>query len=249
MKKLRQIPEAEVIAGFLKNEYYQEEFHSDRTQFESVVIQPDTTNTAQNALRRALLFRRRGHLWREIPAGTQWHEVQLEDCDLKRVRVFPRHPWWAITLGGFQLERIAERIRNGRASHLPQFMTKIHSLGYHMRMEPRRSTVVLIGVDETLPLTILEGNHRLTAAMLVSRTLIGERFQVICGFSPQMRHCCWYATTPAALVRYLTHRLQNLFYDPEADLARVLVPEAVGGLVQPASELPQALKGDAMLRQ
>ena len=38
MKKLRRVTEAEVIAEFLKNEFYQEEFHQDREQFEELVL-------------------------------------------------------------------------------------------------------------------------------------------------------------------------------------------------------------------
>ena len=38
MKRLRQVTEAEVIAEFLKNEFYQEEFHQDREQFEDLVL-------------------------------------------------------------------------------------------------------------------------------------------------------------------------------------------------------------------
>ena len=38
MKRLRRVTEAEVIAEFLKNEFYQEEFHQDREQFEHLVL-------------------------------------------------------------------------------------------------------------------------------------------------------------------------------------------------------------------
>ena len=33
MKRLRRVYEPEVISEFLKNEFYQEEFHADRSQF------------------------------------------------------------------------------------------------------------------------------------------------------------------------------------------------------------------------
>ncbi len=41
MKRLRRVTEAEVIAEFLKNEFYQEEFHHDREQFEQLVLGAD----------------------------------------------------------------------------------------------------------------------------------------------------------------------------------------------------------------
>src|SRR4051794_35096627 len=67
MKKLRRVTESEVIAEFLKNEFYQEEFHRDRDQFEGLVLEADISNDEENMLRRTLLFRRRGHMWRELP--------------------------------------------------------------------------------------------------------------------------------------------------------------------------------------
>ena len=65
MKKLRRITEAEVIAEFLKNEFYEKDFNHDRERFRGVVTQADVTNEGENAIRRALLFRRRGHMMRE----------------------------------------------------------------------------------------------------------------------------------------------------------------------------------------
>ena len=53
MKRLRHVTEAEVIAEFLKNEFYQEEFHEDREQFEQLVLGAQITDETANALRRA----------------------------------------------------------------------------------------------------------------------------------------------------------------------------------------------------
>ncbi len=55
MKRLRRVTEAEVIAEFLKNEFYQEEFHEDREQFEQLVLGAEITDETGNALRRALV--------------------------------------------------------------------------------------------------------------------------------------------------------------------------------------------------
>ena len=42
-------------------------------------------------------------------------------------------------------------------------------------------TVLLIGVDDRSPLTILDGNHRMAAAMLAQPPADLESFQFICG--------------------------------------------------------------------
>jgi len=222
MKRLRRVTEAEVISEFLKNEFYHEEFHRDRRQWEHLVLDADITNERENLLRRALLFRRRGHMWRELPAETQWWQVQFEPGDLERVRVFPRAHWLRIGRGNFYLKDVAERIRVARnKGKRHDFMTKIQSLSYRLRVEYDNSSVMLIGVDETHPLTILEGNHRLTAALLASPCILQSRFRVLVGFSLLMTESCWYQTNLRNLWRYAKNRLVHL-HDREADTERLL---------------------------
>ena len=81
-------------------------------------------------------------------------------------------------------------------------------------------TVLLIGVDARSPLTILDGNHRMAAAMLAQPPAELEGFQFICGLSPAMTRCCWYRTNVNTLSRYLTNLLRHVFYDPESDIGR-----------------------------
>jgi len=223
MKIVRRSTEAEVIAEFLKNEFYQEEFHSDRESFERLVLEADLTNEHENALRRALLFRRRGHMWREVPVDTQWWEVELDSTDLTTVRVFPRAQWRKIATDSFLLRDIVNRIRSGRFSGGKRdFIARVQALSYRLRTEKDRSAVLLIGVDEHKPLTILEGNHRLTAALLAGPAVFSDQFRVLCGFSPHMSRSCWYETNLPNLWRYGQNRLRNLFYDRDADVSRVL---------------------------
>jgi hypothetical protein len=83
-------------------------------------------------------------------------------------------------------------------------------------------TVLLIGVDPHSPLTILDGNHRMAAAMLAHPPAAMESFRFVCGFSPAMTRCCWYHTNVNTLSRYFTNLLRHVFYDPETDLGRFL---------------------------
>ena len=225
MKKLRRVTEAEVIAEFLKNEFYQEEFHEDREQFEDLVLGAEITDEAGNALRRALLFRRRGHMWRELPDDTQWWEVEIEPGDLERLRVFPRAQWRRVANGSFLLKDIVQRIKtkpfHGRTR---DFIAKVQALSYRLRNHDDNSAVLLIGVDDQKPVTVLEGNHRLTAALLASPDVMQTRFRVFCGFSPRMSQSCWYQTNVANLWRYARNRSRNLFYDRDADVERLLKP-------------------------
>lgn len=223
MRKLRRITEATVIAEFLKNEFYQEEFHRDRANFEQLVLEANITDETENALRRALLFRRRGHMWRELPADTQWWEVEFDPTDLNLVRVFPRAQWRRISNGSFLIRDIVHRIRTVRFSgRTSDFITKVLALSYRIRNEKDNSSILLIGLDEQHPFTVLEGNHRLTAALLASHGHIENRFRLYCGFSPAMTECCWYDTNLANLWRYARNRLRNLFFDRDADISRVV---------------------------
>jgi hypothetical protein len=217
----RRITEAEVIAEFLKNEFYQKEYDRDRDQYETIVLDPDLADEAQNAVRRALLYRRRGHMWREIPRDTVWHEAEIDAEDLKRIRVFPRAHWRKISDGSFLLSEIVKRIRESAIAKTDPAFSKIQLLRYRLQRDSVNSAVLLIGVDEEQPLTILEGNHRLAAAMLVSPHLVHTGFRIICGLSAHMYESCWYDTNIPTLWTYLKNRLRNLV-DKEADVNRAL---------------------------
>lgn len=235
MKRLRRVTEAEVIAEFLKNEFYQEEFHEDREQFEHLVLAADLADEVGNVLRRALLFRRRGHMWRELPADTQWREVNIEPQDLERVRVFPRAQWRRVANGSFLLKDIVKRIKSkpfrGRTR---DFISKVQALSYYLRNHDDNSAVLLIGVDDANPVTVLEGNHRLTAALLASPEVLQSRFRIFCGFSPSMSQSCWYQTNVPNLWRYGRNRVRHLFYDRDADVERLMKPARVP--VEPAAQ-------------
>jgi hypothetical protein len=228
MKKLRRVTEEEVISKFLRNEFYQEEFHHDREQFEDLVLNPDLADEDANALRRALLFRRRGHMWREIPADTAWWEVEIEPADLDRLRVFPRAQWRKVANGSFLIKNIAQRIKRQRfRGKTRDFVTRVQALSYKLRDCDDDSAVLLIGIDDTQPVTVLEGNHRLTAALLASPHILRSRFRVFCGLSPHMSESCWYQTNVSNLWRYAKNRVRNLVYDRDADVERLMNPPQV----------------------
>jgi hypothetical protein len=222
MRILQAVNEAEAIGEFLKNEFYQVEFNRDRDQFEELVLRPDFNSPEENAIRRALLYRRRGHMWRELPHDTKWFEIELEACDLRRIRVFPRAQWRRMSNGSFGITDIVDRIRTtGYQNGGDGVIAKIQQLRYRLQLEQYAgSTVLLIGINEFLPLTILEGNHRLAAALLVSPEALSTRFRVLCGLSARMPESCWYRTDVPNLVRYVKNRLTHI-YDWEADLSRL----------------------------
>ena len=222
MKKVRRTTEAEVIAEFLKAEFYHPEFDHDRDKYENFVFEPDLMDETENAIRRALLFRRRATMWREVPEDTQWWEIELDPEDLERVNVFPRAQWRRISEGNFQVLHVAQQIREQLAQGKNNdLLSKIQVLRARMQYEGPKSTVMLIGIDEHQPVTLLEGNHRFVSALLVPREIMLRRLRLVCGFSPNMENCCWYKTDLPNLLHYTKNRIKHL-WSRDADAARLL---------------------------
>ncbi len=218
---LRPLTEEEVIAEFLRNEFHHPEFDEYRSVFERIVMHPDLTNLRENELRRALLFLRRGAMWRELPSDTQWFAVGLTLDDIGRIRFFPRAQWRRIAQGSFYAPDILEQIRRVLAySKQDEFFDKLQQLSASIVSGPVSPTVLLIGVDATGPLTILDGNHRMAAAMLSQPPAPFSSFHFICGFSPKMTRCCWYYTNINTLLRYFKNLVRYFSYDPESDISR-----------------------------
>lgn len=221
MKKLLRVTEAEMLAEFLKAEFYHSEYDGDRQKFEDIVFNPNLAHEGENALRRALIYRRRGPMLRELPEDTQWWEIQLEPEELDRINVFPRAQWRSLSDGNFQALHVAERIRgqldDGKSSEL---LAKIHVLRTSMQMDGPKSMVLLIGIDESHAVTLLEGNHRFVSALLLPRELMLRRLRLVCGFSPNMEKCCWYKTDLSNLFSYTKNRIKHL-WSRDADLSRL----------------------------
>jgi hypothetical protein len=244
VRKLRQVAEAEVVLEFVRNEFHHHDFDCDREQYAWLVTDADVNDEQENALRRALFYRRRGHMWNQLPRDTEWWQVELEDADLERLCVLARTHWRKIGGGNCLLRHVVEQIRGrdfhgvrivGGTAHggveisdVGEKVDAIRAFSQELRRRADRSAVVLIGVDDFQPVTILEGNHRLTAALLASPELLRKQFRVYYGASAAMARCCWYGDpTVANMMRYVGSRLRH-FENKEADVARVMVAVSPG---------------------
>ncbi|MGA2344503.1 MAG: oligosaccharide flippase family protein [Candidatus Sulfotelmatobacter sp.] len=220
---LRPVPEEEIVAEFLRGEFYHSEFDPYRRDFKHLVEQADLDHPHENFIRRALLFRRRGRLWRELPADTEWWEIELTARDLARLRLFPRNEWRRFAGGGFSLTEMMGRIEAELAGgQQSRFLTKLGAIGIDLRKSDVPDAVLLIGIDEHHPLTIIEGNHRMAAAMLTIPESAHRRFRFYCGLSPHMNLCCWHKTDLRSLTRYARHTIRYMFRDGDFFIARSL---------------------------
>jgi O-antigen/teichoic acid export membrane protein len=214
LKRLRSVSEEEIIAEFLRGEFYHPDFDPYRKSFKHMVDHSDLDDPQENFVRRALLFRRRGRLWRELPPGIEWWEIEMTAADLARLRSFPRNDWRRFAGGGFYLTEMIGRIEadlvRGENS---RFLKKLAAIGTDLRETHVPNSVLLIGIEGHHPLTIIEGNHRMAAAMLTMPESAHRRFRFYCGLSPQMNLCCWYNTDLRSLARYARHTVRYMFRD------------------------------------
>jgi O-antigen/teichoic acid export membrane protein len=219
---IRKVSEDEVIAEFLKSDFYSPVFREYQVSLRDIVNTPDLDNPGDNAKRRALLFIRHLALWKEIPADTKWYEMEISEADLGQIRAFPRAHWRKLAHGNFSVTGIAQSMLTRRHAVDVSFLSKIASIGDQLLKEdPGFGAVILIGVNENEPLTVLDGNHRLVAAMTASQSGL-KKLRFLCGLSPRMTECCWYKTNPRTLFRYGRNILARVARNPEAELAHLL---------------------------
>jgi hypothetical protein len=225
MRKLRRLTEAEVIAEFLRGEFFHKEYDADREYFSSLVQHPDLTDATENEIRRVLLFRRRDTMWWELPDDRQWWEIDFEPDDVEQVSVFPRAHWRKIANGNFKALDVAARIRQLKQTQPDEFVKKISDICANLPTDLRQGMIILLGLDEDHPVTLLEGNHRFMASLLAGGPEHLRNTRMVAVFSPHMEKCCWYKTNILTLARCLKNRIKH-HWDRDTDLARLIAATA-----------------------
>lgn len=222
VRLIRAVSEDAAIAEFLKSDFHSPAFRAYQNSLREMVMSPNLEDRDENAKRRALFFIRHLYLWREIPPDTEWFEADITAEDLGNIRMFPRAQWRKVANGRFSTIDVADGMRKQEDKLDGAFVAKIRAIGERFeRDDDELGTVLLIGVSETDPLTVLDGNHRLMGAMLSSPPKLG-RLRFICGLSPRMTECCWYRTNLMTLFRYARNVLTHSTRNPAAELARLL---------------------------
>jgi len=231
IRLIRRVSEDDVIAEFLKSDFGKGSYGRYHKELQHIVYEPDLTNKDESAKRRALFSVQHLALWNEIPVDTEWYEAELQEADLSHIRVFPRAQWRKIAHGNFALQEVAKRFHeqglsknqfqdSAQGSSMDLFFSKITAIRECLaEKRPGMGAVLLIGTDGAKPLAIIDGNHRLVAAVLEGQM---HQLRFLCGLSPKMAQCCWYKTNLRTLVRYGSHLLKHLARNPEAELTELL---------------------------
>jgi hypothetical protein len=214
---IRPISEDEVIAEFMKSELENPAYGKYRERLRGIVSTPDLNNQGDNDKRRALLFLRHRSLWKELPTNTIWYEAEIREGHLDRIRVFPRAQWRKLARGNYAVPQIAKRIEQREQIDTDLFALKISNIrqGLLKDEDLRLGSIVLIGINEKGPFTILDGNHRFISALLEGRI---DRLRIFCGLSLDMNRCCWYRTSVHNLMRYARNLVQQGAHSPETEL-------------------------------
>ena len=195
MRKLRRLTEAEVIAEFLRGEFFQKEYDADRERFASLVENPNLTDAQENEIRRILLFRRRDTMWWELPEDRQWWEIEF--------RAGRRGAGKRFSPRALEKDRTRQFQSAGRGGPHPaaesnpqpnEFVKKISDICANLSSDVSQGMVIFLGIDEERPVTLLEGNHRFIAALLAGGPQHLRNARMVAVFSPQMEKCCWYKT-------------------------------------------------------
>lgn len=222
LRLICRVSEDVAIAEFLKSDFKGPAFREYHHSLGNIVKSPSFEDSQENAKRRALLFLRHGYLWREIPADTEWYEAEISTEDLANIRMFPRAQWRKVANGRFSTLAIAEGIKKRQDQLDTQFVSKIDAISRRLDAEePDLGAVLMIGVSESDPVTVIDGNHRVMAAMMNSPQAL-RKLRFICGLSPRMTECCWYRTNLMTLFRYAKNVLTHSTRNPAAELARLL---------------------------
>jgi hypothetical protein len=118
---------------------------------------------------------------------------------------------------------VAQQIGSGECTGFADeaFLLKIQQLRTRLEQGWQAGAILLIGLDQRGAFTLLDGNHRMVAALLVSPEAL-TRFRFFCALSPRMSECCWYETNVTTLARYGTNMVRYLVHDPQEELERLL---------------------------
>lgn len=218
---VRRVAEDEVISEFLRSDFNNQVFRDYHQSLREIVLQPNLSNPSENAKRRLLFFIRHMSLWNELPPGVEWHEIQMSEANLAQIRVFPRAQWKRIAEDSFGINEIVDCMRRRRHLLDDPFLLKLDAIYQQIASNGPLGPVILIGTSPTEPLTILDGNHRLAAAMLGPVNKV-HSLRFLCGLSPRMAECCWHNTNLTTLFRYGKNVIRYAPRRPRAELARLL---------------------------
>jgi hypothetical protein len=195
MKVLRKVPEAVMVAAFLKAEFSSPRFSGELRKVmqslgadEAVIAHPDTTNMQENELRARLLGAYRGYqqdreMFDGVPANLAWHEAEITPQEIGDLRYVDYSYWNELTNGTHLVKDGVKNIQKGKivfgVTHDRFWAVTDLIRGGEQDFEP----MILWGQDSDSPLEILEGHLRATAFALAGDKA-PDAIRVLVGLAP-----------------------------------------------------------------
>ncbi len=136
---------------------------------------------------------------------------------------------------------MAARIRQLKNTEPDEFIKKISDICANLPSDLPQGMIILLGIDEYRPVTLLEGNHRFMASLLAGGPEHFRNTRMVAVFSPHMEKCCWYKTNLLTLTRCLKNRIKH-HWDRDTDLARLLAATAVADDLGPFAGSTRPMK-------
>jgi hypothetical protein len=197
MKLLAQVPEAVMVAAFLKAEVnaarYGErllDLLKQNRRDRSVLDAPDVTDDDANRYRAGLLGEVRGYgrnedVFTDMPDDVAWYQAILEPSDLDALMYINDDYWTDFTGGSRWVRDAARRISEGafpmeEVGHFP-------ALAEMVQKGARFPEAILLHNPKSGELVVLEGHKRITAYMMLPDPLPPELLRVIVGRSDRIK--------------------------------------------------------------
>jgi hypothetical protein len=175
MKLLKAVPEAAMVAAFLKAEFSSARFSGDLKSAihlfgvdVAVITQPDIASEQENEQRARVLggyrgYRQNREMFKDIPENLKWYEAELSREEIGSLRYVNYSYWNELTDNTHLVKDGAANIRKGKVvfnisnDRFWAFAERIRHGEYSF------GPMILWGQDSSSPLEILEGHMRATA--------------------------------------------------------------------------------------
>lgn len=190
MKIIKQISIEEVVLEWLQAEWYKSYYDDLRKQYNYLVVDPHLTDSKENALRKDILFRVRHNIIAALyNLSVTWQRVSLETADIARLFIIPASDWYTITGKTFQLQNVPQQVEEDLVGHKASILHQLEKL---QKGEKLNNKIIVIGSSED-NLTIIEGNHRMSALMMYlaqTKNIIYQQ-EVTIGWTQKVHRYRW----------------------------------------------------------
>jgi hypothetical protein len=167
----KQVTQDEVYANWMKHEYqYRQDFKNrvDRNFSNSIpiILNPDFNNQTQNQQRFEIFWSYRMPILKEIQPDTKWWIANINEYDMKAIRLINSGEWREISTGTLSPIDCAKRINDDITLRNGKHSVPVNDILDKYRILSSSSSKPIIIGPNSGPLTVIDGVHRIIAYSL-----------------------------------------------------------------------------------